>query len=746
MYELNEIKSLIAENKLEESLFHIEKLPLSINHKRGITTLKTRLSSIYYDYSKGIISLSESNIKTNRLIADLLQLIDNLNNPSWILNNENEDIKYPHFLTLNVPINIEEIVIGREDELINIRETISQKGIVVLKGIGGIGKTTIVREYVRKNHTSFLSIIWIRISDISGGLLGNVVSTFGNDEILFSNLRLEFNPKVDVEIRFSKVINALQNLKGPNLLIIDNANSSIEKNIHKLPKGQNWQTLISSRQKIRNIPTIEIGQLTLNSAVELFKIHFYGRFNLTELKELIKYVGCHPLSIEMVAKVLDINNSLKIVDAFELIKRGNLNSSELNFPIGVLHNLNGEEVEIYQYLISLFDISSLNKNEKDLLTVFSYLPSRPIEGETLRRMLCLEKEDSLVYWITINSLSVKGFLTRIKSTYSCHSLIQEVSRFVLNLEITSIDSVLKFLIDHLSNDAGYDVSLGKKWLEFTEVLLSRIQSPNYLSVKLRNQFGWYLKDFAEFEKAIIELEKCLKSAVSLGFPELECSIRNNLGVAYHLSGNLAKAQENLTISLRSWIQFHGSQHPEISLTKDNLAKVLHDLGEFNKAKEMMLEALEFDLKTFGLSHPKVALRKNNLGFIHYGLGEFELAKLNFEAALKSHLENLGTDHHEVATSRGNLGATYFRLDDLTKAKHYLKLALKSDINNFGEYHPNVAIRLYHLGNLALAENKQTKALGFFKQSLKIRNKIFGKDHSDTRISATRVKQLEEQDK
>ncbi|MFH0791843.1 MAG: hypothetical protein V1905_01355, partial [bacterium] len=71
-------------------------------------------------------------------------------------------------------------------------------------------------------------------------------------------------------------LNTLQNLKSdkPKLLILDNADKRLAGYYYKLPKGNGWHVLVTSRERIPSFHIIELGFLTKKEAVKLFKKYY----------------------------------------------------------------------------------------------------------------------------------------------------------------------------------------------------------------------------------------------------------------------------------------------------------------------------------------------------------------------------------------------------------------------------------------------------------------------------------------
>ena len=72
-----------------------------------------------------------------------------------------QEIRTPKELTLLNHISPDDII-GRKDDLEDLRNQLAEKHrIVLLNGMGGIGKTTLAEAYISKNYKNYKHIAWI---------------------------------------------------------------------------------------------------------------------------------------------------------------------------------------------------------------------------------------------------------------------------------------------------------------------------------------------------------------------------------------------------------------------------------------------------------------------------------------------------------------------------------------------------------------------------------------------------------
>ncbi|RMG62483.1 MAG: CHAT domain-containing protein, partial [Bacteroidetes bacterium] len=112
----------------------------------------------------------------------------------WKLSDESTGEDIPQALTPLPLINPQE-VIGRDDDLQKLEQRLTEANQVLLvNGLGGIGKTTLAKAYLSQHFHSFDHLAWINIQPGEDSQHHSALSAFANNLDLFENLNLTFNP------------------------------------------------------------------------------------------------------------------------------------------------------------------------------------------------------------------------------------------------------------------------------------------------------------------------------------------------------------------------------------------------------------------------------------------------------------------------------------------------------------------------------------------------------------------------
>lgn len=388
-----------------------------------------------------------------------------------LLNNANLTVPYlykyrpQHLKKLPFPPHLspslmkELLIIGREKECQEIHQlVIENEEPIYLHSIAGLGKTSVVYDYVRRYKTR-------------RDLLINIPS--GSDDVRYDVLN-ELAPEQldkfsDEKVTDHHLTNALYNFTEKMkeydplvLLVIDNISSpkqlsSIEKLRPLIDIG--WKILVTTRKftdviKKRFIYTIQ--PLTEENALRLFEYYYFDDSNedalskaeREDLLQLFIDIDFHTFLIKLLAKV---GNRCKI-SISELIAHVAKTETDVLWSSDFLDSQIFDENEqeyrkIRSIILALFDLSNLNPLEKYVLGCFTLVPDVPID------------ENDLIKWIAntddLKPLPLKNILINLcqqgwllpeennGKKYKCHILVQ--GALSLDVETTEKINYLPFI-------------------------------------------------------------------------------------------------------------------------------------------------------------------------------------------------------------------------------------------------------------------------------------------------------------
>ncbi len=496
---------------------------------------------------------------------------------NYTINGQSLDI--PRQLTPYLPIDPQEDCLGREEDLKTLAAKLDQsQKVVVVNGLGGIGKTTLAKAWFQSAITAYDHFLWIELSgndDRPEQRSTSFVETIAWHPTLSTNLHLEFGEKEPPEARFQAIMNALRQLKGRNLFVVDNAGPEMEQPAMRaqLPLPPGWRVLLTSRNRLNGYEPMPLDRLSPEAAAQLFQKHYTGPCPPEALDELLREVDCHTLTVELLAKTLQNHfGSLSLSELTAKMKRRQLADPELQRRIALNHS--PEETEVYVHLLTAFDCSGLEAAERRLLAQFTSLPpGGAYTAAQLEEWLKIETKDRRALHEMLNGLDRKGWLTRNPDGgFGLHRMMQQAVWYQLKPGMEELGVLVETFKGKLDFDVSTNYTLLFPWIPFADQIL-----------------------------AVLEENESGHEKVS--------ELMNNLGVVYRNLGQYERARDLLEAALASVVKNFGPDHPNVAVRQINLGAVFVHTDEKEKAKEMFEQAYRLFQKLLGEQHPNTQTAK-----------------------------------------------------------------------------------------------------------------------------------------
>lgn len=284
-----------------------------------------------------------------------------------------------------------ETFIGREEEIVKISSMLqAADNPLVVRGMGGLGKSTIAKVVLDKLAPAAKYIAWI---DASQGLKAG----FTNSNLL-SNLKIpatdsSLTPAEQTDELFRSAIGALLNIEGSGVMVVDNllqeedlaALRSI-KTLHK-----NWQVLITSRFHFDGFKEFKLGFLSLEECMKLFYAYYLLDKNDAILETILSDIGYHTLTAEMMSKTGQ-KLRLSITDISDRINQKGLNiASKSN--IAVDHSAQSVD-NIQHYMLRIFALGEMSPMEETVLKNFAVINSYDFAVMAMYIFMYVDEEDN----------------------------------------------------------------------------------------------------------------------------------------------------------------------------------------------------------------------------------------------------------------------------------------------------------------------------------------------------------------
>jgi len=314
--------------------------------------------------------------------------------------------------------------VGRKEELQKVDELLGQNSmLLLLNGIGGIGKSTLASYYLNQHKDKFDYYGFVQVNEDIKLSLASAFST---------SLDLKSEKIDDL---FAEIMNKLQNLEGKKLLIIDDVkemnNQLDEIDTLMTLKNSGFQILFTSREVKENIPQYFLNIMNIEDARELFLKH-HTTDELEKVDKILEYLDYHTLFIEMTAKTLTKRKrTLSLDKMIEKFTNGEFASIKKN-----------RNESFNQFLNDLFSNDTILQDEEILLFLkrLSVLPSIEISFEDLYRFLVCEDEERLEEFLI--ELVGNGWLIEFDGGYKFHQILKEYMFEFHLLKFMEIESIV----------------------------------------------------------------------------------------------------------------------------------------------------------------------------------------------------------------------------------------------------------------------------------------------------------------
>jgi tetratricopeptide (TPR) repeat protein len=599
-----------------------------------------------------------------------------------ILNNRH----VPFTLNTPPPIALPEIF-GRKDDLLKVKQLLGKNDkIVLINGIGGIGKTTLAKAFVKRFRKGYKHAAWIDVS-------GKITEAFVYNLQLLDSLQLTEEisklPKEDLITKgFELVVNRMRMLDGSNLLVVDNINSESEsKEVYSLLSiGENWKVITTSRTHLDGFTPYELDIMEEDAAISFFKHHYRRETDETLIRQILKDIDYHTLLIEVLAKTGQ-RNKLKLIDIARKIKKKGLNVVTRT-SISIPHS-SKRIYKIMAYLQEIFKLSGLNVYEKEVLTSLSVLPSVHAHYQSLIDLLQVPKSNKERFINALNSLHDKGWINEKNDSFKIHQVVQEVLRKILTPDTlkcrTLFDTYLQNFNPRLNSNSianAYLLSYAEHFIDYMK---------NEKSAELAKLCAWIgvaneiLGKFAELLKYDLRLVKIRKQLFDANSMEV-ADAYNNLGLTYvHFrSFRQALYYQNLALKIRHEIipkehSYFGRSYINLNFTYEKMTQYKIALKYGILAEKNFLNAIEHPVP--GDTEPEIirlnlARTYNNLGYDFQKLGDNQKALEYQHKSIEIREELLEPMDPFLSESYYNASYTYYVIKQYNEASLYADKALK----------------------------------------------------------------------
>ncbi|KAL4447010.1 hypothetical protein ABPG74_014982 [Tetrahymena malaccensis] len=721
------LKDIIISYEIDEQCKKIKLLPRSdfktVKNLKDYLTRLLNINPVLKDISDGqvIVENIQQEVNENKMKIELI-------------NQKVQNIVSIDDLSMNIPIPRDKNILEKEDVYKQIDYLLEKEQVVVLKGFGGLGKSTCAAMYGRNKDKEGQKVIWFYAED-----------GIDNDyECLCNKINLDVYGK-DAAYKREQIEIRLKKSQNKFLFIFDNVNKleDIESYIINMPT--NVKVIVTTRQDIGQYSTIDLNEFTQNEAITYLNNVLQGKkYSEEELQNLIQTVGKLPLRLALAGSYLTVN---KLTTIPKYINKYDELSQKINIK---LHTGKSDKA---QAITSILSLETLSNNELMMMIYASYLNADFIQLDIFKGLGF--SEDNIEEIIQkLSELSLLKYLDQ-EEAFRIHRLVQSETRLFMQSKQQQKNNE-----QHYDDNINQENIFGKIAIVLNKLFPYLNQQYNQELWKRANQYIYHVESFLSFtnEQLDVNIAKLfdkqglhsvyilckLDSGIdqqrkgidilnklygNSNHQDLAISL-NNLGLTYNYKSDYDKSIEYLKQSLDIYKQIFGEDDPQVATTLRNIGFTYLDKMDYDESIMHLKQCLAIRKKVFGQVHADVGAALNNIGIIYQNKGDYVKSIKYLNRGLDIRKQALGENHIDVAATLNNLGNTYKLQEEYDKAINHLNQSLIIAKQALGEFHSQVAITITNLGVSYLNKGDYEKSIEYFNQSLAIRKKVFGENHDE----------------
>ena len=510
--------------------------------------------------------------------------------------------------------------------------------ILILHGLGGIGKTQLALKFVEEHKADFSPILWIDAESQD-----TLRASF---ERCASDLGLSVNriPGQDVKLRDQPAVKGVldwfqqQHMSSLEwLVVIDNADDTDHSNIEDIiPQGGNGNVIITSQHAYppkllkRDCAKIKIAKMSRTEASNLLLQDFETDFESLPsdvrdaADEILGFLDGFPLAIDLarayLVMQLDYEAALKQYSTDLVRHKDELLSYK---PFYTLSSYDKTVWTVWDTTLAAIDNRYPELNASLLLTFLAMLDGGNIQDElfrlaslgllTLPEALCTQHEklpewfkkwiavdgemwDSFHYRKSIEPLLLYGLLQPVEGAWpgvTMHGLVQWRARkqHVDQPWAPCLWIFLTAVAQHINQD--------KRQTQFRRYFI-----PHIAVVRLHVDKRLRVEDLSEHDLAS-------RSIVAR--------------LLYNEGGwSTAAELEVQVIEIRKRVL--GPEHPDTLTSMHNLALISQNQGRWQEAEELQVQVMEITKRVQGPEHPDTLISMNNLALTYWNQGRWQEAE------------------------------------------------------------------------------------------------------------------------
>ncbi|KAL1633086.1 hypothetical protein SLS56_003157 [Neofusicoccum ribis] len=666
-------------------------------------------------------------------------------------------------------------VLNEIQRLLETTEGKIQK-IIVITGIGGMGKSEICLKFVQERRIDFAGIVWVDVSNPSKATR-DLIKTAAKLGSSVQNLE--------------EAIQVLSSVTTRSLIVLDNADDPREDYRKYFPTGTNWSILFTSRNpKCANQSTffsIKLGPMSSPESVSLLLRtigHPETPSNESSAKPVAEVLGYHPLAL---------------VQAGTYIAEGHC--SLAGYPIEyeqryhpLLHFKTPKAQSRYTNLYTTFEASALELQrfgdpmaqealfllETLSLFHFSKFPMEVLKeawASALQAMNARAKDQDEpdVDGLSGDHAEILSKALPVSSYQWESSRLRRTLRLLKSYSLITTDDKKNISMNSLIQAWARYRQTPFKSAELAGSIIALSYHSSTVWTDLETQMRPHIEAFLNNGAKLLRSRADIPSEVQVGFccAKILLQMRED-GMLHdylsHIFEKLGKDPRrptvyllplykiaalnlldigNATDSVEMWLQIQSIEkvsllrkhpnippeaHPSMLATLHELAGAYQATGMVQEAVDMHEHTVRIKIQTLPEEHPSLLASQHQLSRAYQATGHTDEAIQLLEHVVRVQAKTLAEAHPKRLASEHQLAHLYQNSGHNEKAAALLEHVVRVQQGALAETHPDRLASEHELACAYKAAGRTGEAVQLLEHVVTVQRKTLPEAHPDRRLS------------
>jgi tetratricopeptide (TPR) repeat protein len=636
---------------------------------------------------------------------------------------------------------------------------LTQASVYVITGLGGVGKTTLVREYAEKFWRVYQDILWVRADPAL------LTTEFAR---LALQLGLVKQPSQDANEDARWAFREL-NSRKLRLLILDNAVD--EESVRQwIPTSGACRTLISSRFTgwSASVLTRGVDVLSPDAAQELLlrRSGLDVAVNGRAADRVAHELGYLPLALEQAAAFVRKSSiDFDQYSGFYAQARRDLLAQRgfggTHYPDSVATTWRTTIARLGPLARAMLCLASFMAPDNIPIELVE-IAGKPLTVPFMQRMLSLTRSffrgifkrgteasmdqptgarfspSILSIRAALSDLADYSMISLHRDDFSVHRLVQavQVDSLIRSSQRTWAKRVVLALYCAFPEAKFSNFPLCARLHPHAKVasaLVTRYRFRFSKAALLLNQLATYLQRRGQYEQAealfLQALQVWRTSLLGKRQPNYASGL-NNLANVYLEEGKYVAAEPLLQQALKITAGILGKNSSTYADYLNSLGVLYNKMGRPTAAEPLLQRALQIRRAISGEHHVNYGQSLNNLALHYIDQANYAAAELLLRQAAEIYRTVLGENDPYFAQILNNLAVVYYKQKNFTAAEPAYRQAFAIRQSALGDDHPELAYIQTNLATLYRDMGNYAAAEGLYRKALKVRQAAQGVEHPE----------------